>query len=303
MLAAHPLMALRTLALPGGGPQVKTALSTRLTSSVRDMSVGSVRAAAALSAFAEEMAARTGGLLRVTRTLGAVTAGSPDLAALLRESPRVHAGPGERVVPVAALPGTGLPASPAWLAAFTRLALGVGLRLLELGVALEAHGQNLLVVLSPEGEPLRLVYRDLADIRVGPARLARHGIPLPRLPERILTDDVTALRRKLFGSLVAGGAGGDGRFGPGAGAGAGGGRARAAGLPRPGGAARGAGAGQGADLDAADAWARRGPVDRTAAAVGGVSGRPVRIGDSKRPGGRRGVTSRWTRAGRRGPPL
>ncbi|MCK1822067.1 IucA/IucC family siderophore biosynthesis protein [Streptomyces sp. XM83C] len=204
VLAAHPLMALRTLALPGGGPQVKTALSTRLTSSVRDMSVGSVRAAAALSAFAEEMAARTGGLLRVTRTLGAVTAGSPDLAALLRESPRVHAGPGERVVPVAALPGTGLPASPAWLAAFTRLALGVGLRLLELGVALEAHGQNLLVVLSPEGEPLRLVYRDLADIRVGPARLARHGIPLPRLPERILTDDVTALRRKLFGSLVAG---------------------------------------------------------------------------------------------------
>ncbi|MCH0566040.1 IucA/IucC family siderophore biosynthesis protein [Streptomyces sp. MUM 2J] len=201
--AAHPLMPVRTLALPEG-PHVKTALSARLTSSVRDISVGSVRMAAALSAFAEDVAARTGGLLHVTRTLGAATAGSPDLAAVLRESPRRYAGPGEHVVPVAALPATGLTGSAAWTAAFARLALTVGLRLLQLGVALEAHGQNLLVVLSGRGEPLRLVYRDLADIRVGPARLARHGIALPELSGRIVTDDVAALRRKLFGSLVAG---------------------------------------------------------------------------------------------------
>jgi hypothetical protein len=200
---AHPLMSLRTLAVPDG-PHVKTALSARLTSSVRDISVGSVRMAATLSDFAEQLASRTGGLLHITRTLGAATTGSPDLAAVLRESPQVYAGPGERVVPVAALGPTGLDRSPAWLAGFTRLALTVGLRLLELGVALEAHGQNLLVVLSPAGEALRLVYRDLADIRVGPARLARHGIALPELSGRILTDDVTALRRKLFGSLVAG---------------------------------------------------------------------------------------------------
>ncbi|MYR59319.1 IucA/IucC family siderophore biosynthesis protein, partial [Streptomyces sp. SID625] len=74
-----------------------------------------------------------------------------------------------------------------------------GLGLLELGVALEAHGQNLLVVLSASGAPVRLVYRDLADIRVSPARLARHGIAVPALPERNLTDDPAALRRKLFG--------------------------------------------------------------------------------------------------------
>ncbi|WP_062648976.1 IucA/IucC family protein [Streptomyces maremycinicus] len=203
-VAAHPLMSLRTLALPGG-PHVKTALSTRLTSSVRDISVGSIAASAALSAFAETLTPYTDGLLHMTRTLGAATADSPDLAAVFRESPRVFGAPGEHVVPVAALTGTGLPSSPVWLADFARLALTVGLRLLELGVALEAHGQNLLVVLSATGAPLRLVYRDLADIRVSPARLARHGIALPdRLPERIRTDDVTALRRKLFGSLVAG---------------------------------------------------------------------------------------------------
>ncbi|MFD5264776.1 IucA/IucC family protein [Streptomyces sp. NPDC058335] len=202
-LAAHPLMSLRTLAVPGG-PHVKTALSARLTSSVRDISVGSVAASAALSSFAESLAERTDGLLHMTRSLGAVTADSPDLAAVLRESPAVYAGPGEHVVPVAALAATELASSPAWSAEFARLALTVGLRLLEQGVALEAHGQNLLVVLSASGAPVRLVYRDLADIRVSPARLARHGVTAPELPARILTDDVTALRRKLFGSLVAG---------------------------------------------------------------------------------------------------
>ncbi|MEU6369865.1 IucA/IucC family siderophore biosynthesis protein [Streptomyces sp. NPDC046931] len=203
---AHPLMNLRTLALPDGGPHVKTALSARLTSSVRDISVSSVETALVVSRFVESLAERTDGLLRVTHTLGAFSAHSPDLAAMVRESPETYAdaAAGEWVVPVAALPVTGLPASPGWLAAFTRLALTVGLRLLDLGVALEAHGQNLLVVLSAAGDPLRLVYRDLADIRVSPARLARHGIKAPEVADRIVTDDETALRRKLFGSLVAG---------------------------------------------------------------------------------------------------
>lgn len=200
---AHPLMSLRTLALPGG-PHVKTALSARLTSSVRDISAYSVGASATLSAFAEDLATRTDGLLHVTRTLGAVSAGSPDLAAVLRESPRPYVSGDEHVLPVAALATTDLPRSPAWLAGFTRLALRVGLRLLELGVALEAHGQNFLVVLSPDGTPRRLVYRDLADIRISPARLTRHGIKSPELTGRLVTDDETALRRKLFGSLVAG---------------------------------------------------------------------------------------------------
>ncbi|WP_369232277.1 IucA/IucC family protein [Streptomyces sp. R21] len=202
---AHPLMSLRTLALPDG-PHVKTALSARLTSSVRDISVQSVASSGTVSAFAESMAARTDGLLHVTRTLGAVTANTPDLAAVLREPPEAYVSSeaGERVVPVAALPATGLPRSPSWMAEFTRLALTVGLRLLDLGVALEAHGQNLLVVLSSTDAPLRLVYRDLADIRVSPARLGRHGIGVPELSGRIVTDDEVTLRRKLFGSLVAG---------------------------------------------------------------------------------------------------
>ncbi|GGN31759.1 IucA/IucC family protein [Streptomyces fuscichromogenes] len=210
---AHPLMSLRTLALPGGA-HVKTALSARLTSSVRDISAYSIGAAMTLSSFATDLASRTDGLLHITRTLGAVTADSPDLAALLRESPQAYAAPGERVLPVAALATTGLPGSPSWLAEFTRLALTVGLRLLDLGVALEAHGQNLLVVLSETGAPRRLVYRDLADIRLSPARLTRHGITPPELTGRLVTDDETNLRRKLFGSLVAGALAGTAGSGP-----------------------------------------------------------------------------------------
>ncbi|MET7939731.1 IucA/IucC family siderophore biosynthesis protein [Streptomyces sp. NPDC005302] len=200
---ARPLMSLRTLAVPDG-PHVKTALSSRLTSSVRDISVYSVRTAEAVSAFMEVLTARLDAPLHITRTLGAASAGVADLAAVVRESPDEYAGEGESCVPVAALPLTRLPEKAAWLAEFTRLVLEVGLRLLELGVALEAHGQNLLVVLDGAGAPVRLVYRDLADIRVSPARLARHGVSARGLSGRIVTDDETALRRKLFGSLVGG---------------------------------------------------------------------------------------------------
>ncbi|MQY10405.1 hypothetical protein SRB5_05130 [Streptomyces sp. RB5] len=200
---ARPLMALRTLepdAWPG--VHVKTALSTRLTSSVRDISEYSVRGAAVVSGLLADVAGRLDGRLHVTRTLAAASGGSADLAAVLRESPSVHAdaSAGEEAIPVAALGRR----DPAWVAEFARLALPVGLRMLELGVALEAHGQNLLAVVGPDGRPRRLVYRDLADVRISPARLAAHGIPVPPLTGRIVTDDPVALRRKLFGSLVSG---------------------------------------------------------------------------------------------------
>ncbi|MFJ5549488.1 IucA/IucC family protein [Streptomyces sp. NPDC093225] len=214
-LPARPLMALRTLHAQaselGPGVDVKTALSARLTSSVRDISAYSVANAAVLSDFVEGLAARLdgplAGRLHITRTLGAVGAPAPDLAAVLRESPDRYAdrAAGESVVPVGSL-GAVVPAGRRleWLTGYAELVVGVGLRLLELGLALEAHGQNLLVVLDARGEPRRLVYRDVADTRISPERLARHGIAVPALTERQRTDDPVALRAKLFGSLVTG---------------------------------------------------------------------------------------------------
>ena len=116
-IAARPLMCVRTLAPVGGGPHLKTALSTRLTSNVRDISPGSIRDSAPLSAMLVHLARRLGGRLRITRNLAAACAvvdGEPsaDLAVLVRESPTEYAGAGETVLPVAALivrPPTGGP--------------------------------------------------------------------------------------------------------------------------------------------------------------------------------------------------
>ncbi|MHA7956841.1 IucA/IucC family protein [Streptomyces sp. L500] len=204
---AHPLLSLRTLALDTG-PHVKTALSTRLTSAVRDISAYGVDHALTTSDVLERVADRLDGRLHIARTLTAAGAGTPDLAAILRESPYTYAGTGEQVIPVAELPGyfaSHRPRErPERITAFARLALGVCLDLLRLGVALEAHGQNLLAVVDADGWPLRLVYRDLADIRISPARLARHGFPAPPLTGRLLNDDPTVLRRKVLGCLITG---------------------------------------------------------------------------------------------------
>ncbi|WP_431945568.1 IucA/IucC family protein [Actinacidiphila sp. bgisy167] len=226
---ARPLMSVRTLAPRGGGPHLKTALSMRMTSSVRDISARSVTDSAPLSGLLDELARRLGpGTLHITRNLGAACAvvggeAVPDLAAILRESPAGFADPaaGESVLPVAALTGRPAAGGPpllrsllaaaapgpppdgaAWLTAFAGLALPALLRLLSWGVALEAHGQNLLVVLDRHARPLRLVYRDLADVRISPARLARHGVRVPPMG-RGLSDDPAVLHSKLYGSLVA----------------------------------------------------------------------------------------------------
>ncbi|MCX4983879.1 IucA/IucC family protein [Streptomyces sp. NBC_00572] len=206
---AHPLLSLRTLDM-GGDTHVKTSLTTRLTSTVRDISAYTVTHAVATSEFVERLARRLDGRLHIARTSAAAGAGTADLAALLRESPHVHAdaAAGERVVPVAALPTLLAYRAPGErldrVVEFARLALGVCLELLDLGVALEAHGQNLLAVVDVEDRTRRLVYRDLADIRISPARLARHGIAAPPVSGRLLNDDPVTLRRKVLGGLVTG---------------------------------------------------------------------------------------------------
>ena len=210
-LAAAPLMSVRTLAPLDGGPHLKTSLSLRMTSAVRDISGESVVNSAPLSALLEELCARLGGSLLLTRNLAAASAlidgvARPELAVLVRESPEVHAGPGERVVPLAAVaehpPVLADPVG--WLRGLAALAWPPLLQLLAWGVALEAHGQNLLVVLDGQDRPRRLVYRDLADVRVSRTRLAAVGVRPSSLGGHVLDDDPVALRRKLFGSALGG---------------------------------------------------------------------------------------------------
>ena len=210
-LATAPLMSVRTLAPLDGGPHLKTSLSLRMTSAVRDISAASVRNSAALSDLLSALVAKLDGSLQITRNLAAAAAlregtPSPDLAVIVRENPEQYAPPGTRVVPLAALaahpPDLADPA--AWLTALARLLLPPLLQLLDWGAALEAHGQNLLVALDPADRPLLLVYRDLADIRVSPSRLARSGLAHHVVSGHVVDDRPEVLRRKLLGSLVGG---------------------------------------------------------------------------------------------------
>ncbi|TYB59195.1 IucA/IucC family siderophore biosynthesis protein [Nonomuraea sp. PA05] len=200
---ARPLMSVRTLAPLDGGPHLKTAFTTRMTSGVRDISPGSVRDCVPLSSLLTTLAARCGGGLRIARYLAGAAGPvdgehSADLSCMLRE-PTPERGP---VLPVAAVTAAMAPDPAAWLTAFARLVLRDTLGLLSLGVALEAHGQNLLVALGRDGLPYRLIYRDLADVRISPGRLARNGIEPPPVSARLLSDDPAVLHAKLFGSLA-----------------------------------------------------------------------------------------------------
>ncbi|MEU6790963.1 IucA/IucC family protein [Nonomuraea wenchangensis] len=209
-IPARPLMSVRTLAPLDGGPHLKTAFTTRMTSAVRDISPGSIRDCVPLSDLLTELSRRAGGprMVRYLAGAAATVKGefSADLAVMLREPTRAFAKSAD-VLPVAAvIPGAVTPGAvddpAAWLAAFARLALPAALRLLAAGAALEAHGQNLLVVLDGRGRPARLAYRDLADVRLSPARLARHGVEVPPVATRLLHDDPAVLHAKLYGSLV-----------------------------------------------------------------------------------------------------
>ncbi|MER6569586.1 IucA/IucC family protein [Streptomyces sp. NPDC001093] len=215
-IPARPLLSLRTLApldvLPGC--HLKTALDVQVTNYRRTISPAEVADGPPLSDLVAAVVDKAGygGSLRILRELGGGTVrvdGRPceSLAAMIRESTECHLDAGEIAVPLTAVHATGaavVSGDPVrWLADFAGLVLPPALTLLSMGVALEAHGQNTLVVLR-DGRPVRVLYRDLDGVRVSPRRLARCGFTLPPLLGTRAGDDVAALHTKLFGGLISG---------------------------------------------------------------------------------------------------
>lgn len=188
-LEARPLMALRTLS--AGDWHVKTTLSAQITSAVRDISGGSIATATTVSGFLGDVV--EGIELQRDRASAAVlTDGEPNraLGVILRDKPVPHEN--ETLLPLAAL-SLSPPSDPVeWLREFADLTVPPLMTLLARGVALAAHEQNLLVGLV-NGRPRRVIYRDLADIRVSP----RAALParLHASPE--------ALRAKTFATFFA----------------------------------------------------------------------------------------------------
>jgi staphyloferrin A synthase len=205
---ARPLMSLRTMAPAGGTHHVKTAVDVQMTSAVRTVSAAAIRNGPAVSALLAALAPPGLEVLAEDRAGAALVDGEPSrsLAYLRRRVPRL--GAGEVAVPLAALAAAvraGLPLRDP-LGFFTALAgvlLDPLLHLLRRGVALEAHGQNALVVLR-DGHPARLLYRDFGGVRISPAALRARGVRPPPLHGDLATDDPDALRAKLLAAAVSG---------------------------------------------------------------------------------------------------
>jgi siderophore synthetase component len=215
-VAARPLMSLRTLALVDDPAEhVKTALDVQMTSAVRIVSPAAVHNGPLLSAFLSTV--RVPGLDYLAEYGGGAVLvnGEPSrsLAMLRRRVPRL--GPDELALPLAALAaasrvdgrpllaecvGAGDPLE--FLRRLVSVLMPPLLRLLGLGVALEAHGQNLLLVVR-DGQPVRLLYRDLGGVRISPARLAQHGLEAPPLRGDLVSDDPHELRTKLFAAVAS----------------------------------------------------------------------------------------------------
>jgi siderophore synthetase component len=205
IVAARPLMSLRTLALVADpAVHLKTAVEVQMTSAVRTLSPPTVHNGPLASALLTELARRTTGLriLREPAAASVILHGEAQrgMAAVWREAPPRRAG--RTVLPLAVLAER-----PGLLAgdrfdALVELMLPPLLTMLHLGAALEAHGQNTLVAFE-RGRPVEVFYRDVGGILVSPRRLARAGVAMPPLIGAVPQDDPEALRTKLFAALLA----------------------------------------------------------------------------------------------------
>ena len=205
----RPLMSLRTVAPVDGGPHIKTAVDVQMTSAVRTVSAAAVHNGPVLSRLLRRLTADQPIEILAEIAAGAVVVdGVPQrhLAHVIREAPQL--GPGELAVPLAVLAAVPVPVGDpyAWWERFADLFFGPVTRVLARGVALEAHGQNALVVLAGN-QPTRILYRDLGGVRVSASRLRASGLEPPALLGDLPSDDPAELRTKLaasaFGTVAA----------------------------------------------------------------------------------------------------
>jgi siderophore synthetase component len=238
-IRARPLLSLRTLAPAANrrAAHIKTSVDIRLTTATRVISPATAHNGPIMSALVAEIWRRErsfGGRLIILSELasgsyrpapGEGVDAAAGLAAIIRESPECHTGDGEVTLPVAALaarsPLNGRPlladvldelastcgclpsaAAGHFLARYCDCLFSALFALLSRwGIALEPHGQNLLMVLR-DGLPVRLLYRDFGSIRVSPTRLAGSGVRPPALVGALPTDDEDELRAALFFPLL-----------------------------------------------------------------------------------------------------
>jgi siderophore synthetase component len=192
----RPLMSLRTVALPTA--HIKTAVDVQMTSAVRTVSPAAVTNGPRLSALLAGLTADLPITVLAETAGGAVTVdGEPQrhLAYLARQAPEL--ADGEMAVPLAAVAASPLLRETIddpdeWWALLSDRLIAPLVTLLDRGVALEAHGQNTLVVVRNR-LPHRFLYRDFGGVRVRGEHHLKGDIP---------TDDPQELRTKLAASAL-----------------------------------------------------------------------------------------------------
>lgn len=213
---------------------VKTALDVLLTSARRTIAPESTRDGPRVSALLGELFARDPvlrGRAEIVPDLAGIAFEPPEgssaragrargLSALLRQDPADSLGAGEQAVTASALllrspvsgepllgelvaararrHGVARPEAARWfLREYAEALLSSTLPLMSCyGIALEAHLQNVLVVVRGS-RPVRLLLRDFAGVRIHPGRLraAGHAVPTSR-PGVTSVDDPSALHAK-----------------------------------------------------------------------------------------------------------
>jgi siderophore synthetase component len=178
-------MSLRTVApLATAAPHVKTAVDVQMTSAVRTVSPAAVHNGPRLSALLRELTADLPLDVLAETAAGAVLVdGQPQrhLAYLRRAAPRwAH---GETVVPLAVLRSSPLLLGrrrPVRFGTTRHLLFAPLLAVLDRGVALEAHGQNTLLVLRG-GRPAGSSTATSAACGSARERLRAAGVEAPPL--------------------------------------------------------------------------------------------------------------------------
>ncbi|WP_229789771.1 IucA/IucC family protein [Pilimelia terevasa] len=226
-IGATATLAVRTLLLDGPPAYLKLSLDVLITSTRRTISPASAANGPGISALLEEVLGRDAAGARALLLREPAAAAAPGVgdgraaSAILREPLAGRLEPGEAVWPATALAvpdaagrpaaarlvaayarrggaADGPAAAAAWLAAYAELLLAPVLRLATAyGVGLEAHLQNCLPTFV-DGVPHRMVFRDLAGLRLHRPRLAAAGLSVALHPDSVVgTDDVAVLRAKV----------------------------------------------------------------------------------------------------------
>nr|WP_111300921.1 IucA/IucC family protein [Paracoccus saliphilus] len=172
--AMQATSSLRTLAPLDGRDHLKLSLGVGVTSSIRDLVPWSVAVAPAISDWLAQLVATDPGLtdLTVLREHGAVIVGRAGLGGRLAAIRRT--APPQDAVPVSALSLTEPDGAPliapwlarrgtrAWVARLLAVLRPVWRLMTHHGIALEAHGQNLLIR-HQDGWPVGLIARDFSE--------------------------------------------------------------------------------------------------------------------------------------------